>query len=226
MWSGDRSAFGAEGTGRIITTMIVWLLLGAIVNVAVAWGFGAPIRGITSAKVPPSLSQTELDRLWEQYGDPVVKRELNGWRDRGIVTSVLWFGNNMPVYGAIQLGGSCMDVLVVDSGFPFRCMSYSEVNAPFYLGFRNRGNRGVEWIRQATPLWPGFAINTVFYAGLLWLLFAAPFALRRRRRIKRGLCPKCAYPVGASDVCTECGAAVPLSLRGARERARVREPNV
>ena len=58
------------------------------------------------------------------------------------------------------------------------------------------------------PIWPGFAINTVFYAAVLWLLFAAPFALRRRRRIKRGLCPKCAYPVGTSDTCTECGAGV------------------
>ena len=58
------------------------------------------------------------------------------------------------------------------------------------------------------PIWPGFAINTVFYAVGLWGLFAAPFALRRWRRIKRGLCPKCAYPVGTSDVCTECGARV------------------
>ena len=55
------------------------------------------------------------------------------------------------------------------------------------------------------PLWPGFAINTLFYAAILWLLFAAPFALRRRRRIKRGLCPKCAYPVGTNARCTECG---------------------
>jgi hypothetical protein len=56
-----------------------------------------------------------------------------------------------------------------------------------------------------TMIWPGFAINSLFYAGILWLLFAAPFALRRRRRIKRGLCPACAYPVGDSEVCTECG---------------------
>jgi hypothetical protein len=59
------------------------------------------------------------------------------------------------------------------------------------------------------PLWPGFAINTLFYAAILWLLFAAPFALRRWRRIKRGLCPACAYPVGASDLCTECGNRIP-----------------
>ena len=55
------------------------------------------------------------------------------------------------------------------------------------------------------PIWPGFAINTLFYAAIVWGVFAAPFALRRRRRIKRGLCPKCAYPIGSSDVCTECG---------------------
>ena len=59
------------------------------------------------------------------------------------------------------------------------------------------------------PLWPGFAVNTVFYAAMLWLLFAAPFRFRRYRRIKRGLCPACAYPIGTSDVCTECGKPVP-----------------
>jgi len=70
--------------------------------------------------------------------------------------------------------------------------------------------------RQAThqlglplmPLWPGFAINMLFYAAILWGVFAAPFALRRRRRVKRGLCPACAYPIGDSPVCTECGRAV------------------
>lgn len=65
------------------------------------------------------------------------------------------------------------------------------------------------------PLWPGFAINTVFYAAILWLLFAAPSALQRRRRIKRGLCPKCAYPVGTNERCTECGAVVKPTRNGA-----------
>ncbi len=59
------------------------------------------------------------------------------------------------------------------------------------------------------PIWPGFAINTIFYAAILWMLFAAPMLARRKRRIKRGLCPACAYPVGTSAVCTECGEAVP-----------------
>ena len=58
------------------------------------------------------------------------------------------------------------------------------------------------------PLWPGFIINTLFYALLLWLLFFAPFAARRMLRRRRGLCEKCAYPLGVSPICTECGAAV------------------
>ncbi len=58
------------------------------------------------------------------------------------------------------------------------------------------------------PLWPGFAINTLFYAAILWLLIPGPFALRRFLRVRRGLCPKCAYPMGESAVCTECGGAL------------------
>jgi hypothetical protein len=55
------------------------------------------------------------------------------------------------------------------------------------------------------PLWPGFAINTIFYAAILLALFFAPGSVRRMIRRRRGLCPACAYPVGTSPVCTECG---------------------
>ncbi len=55
------------------------------------------------------------------------------------------------------------------------------------------------------PIWPGFALNTLFYAAIPWLLIPGPFALRRFLRVRRGLCPKCAYPMGGSAVCSECG---------------------
>ena len=54
------------------------------------------------------------------------------------------------------------------------------------------------------PVWPGFAVNTAFYAAVLWLPFG-PFALRRFIRRKRGQCLRCGYPMGMSSVCTECG---------------------
>jgi hypothetical protein len=59
------------------------------------------------------------------------------------------------------------------------------------------------------PIWPAFAANTVCYAGSLWLLISGPFVLRRFVRVKRGLCPTCAYPMGQAAVCTECGRPVP-----------------
>ena len=62
-------------------------------------------------------------------------------------------------------------------------------------------------------LWPGFALNTAFYAANLWLLVRGPFALRRFLRVRRGLCPKCAYPMGESAVCTECGRPLPSRIR-------------
>jgi hypothetical protein len=58
------------------------------------------------------------------------------------------------------------------------------------------------------PVFVGFVVNTVFYGSLLWLMICAPFAARRVHRRRRGMCATCAYPVGTSSVCTECGAAV------------------
>ncbi len=70
------------------------------------------------------------------------------------------------------------------------------------------------------PRWPGFAINTVFYAAVLWLLFAAPGKVRRIIRGRRGQCPACAYPVGTSEVCTECGCSVSFARHRSSETLR------
>ncbi len=61
------------------------------------------------------------------------------------------------------------------------------------------------------PLPLGFTINTLFYAALLFLPFATFTTLRRRRRIRRNLCPSCGYslagaiPTNNSITCPECG---------------------
>ena len=76
-------------------------------------------------------------------------------------------------------------------------------------------NTGKQWhTLPMKPLWPGFAFNTIFYAAMLWVVFFVPGIVKRRVRRRRGLCPACAYPVGTSDVCTECGAKLPLPREG------------
>ena len=64
---------------------------------------------------------------------------------------------------------------------------------------------GMPVVLPLRPIWPGFAVNSIFYAATLWLVFYVMLTLRRFIRRRRGLCPKCAYPVGESAVCTECG---------------------
>jgi hypothetical protein len=68
---------------------------------------------------------------------------------------------------------------------------------------------GKDRLLPLRPVWPGFAVNTLFYAAVIWLLICGPFVLCRFIRVRRGLCPKCAYPVGTSDQCSECGKALP-----------------
>ncbi len=70
---------------------------------------------------------------------------------------------------------------------------------------RDRTGRLLEFLPLG-PIWPGFAINTIFYAAILWLPFA-PFQLRRNLRVKHGLCIKCGYDLRGTEheVCPECG---------------------
>lgn len=60
------------------------------------------------------------------------------------------------------------------------------------------------------PLWPGFVANTLLYAGGAYGLLRLPRRFRAWTRRRRGLCPRCAYPIGTSPTCTECGA--PLAI--------------
>ncbi len=57
------------------------------------------------------------------------------------------------------------------------------------------------------PIWPGFAVNTLFYAAIVWLLALAPVTARRIVRRKRGRCIKCGYDLRSdfSRGCPECG---------------------
>ena len=57
------------------------------------------------------------------------------------------------------------------------------------------------------PIWSGFAINTIFYGAILWLLSLGPSATGRLIRRKRGRCIKCGYNLRGTSGggCPECG---------------------
>jgi len=86
------------------------------------------------------------------------------------------------------------------------------------IAFRSARSAFENAVLPVEVLWPGFAVNTLFYAAVLWMMFLAPFALRqmiRRRRGGRGQCVMCAYPIGTNQQCTECGAPHAVIPKGA-----------
>jgi len=58
------------------------------------------------------------------------------------------------------------------------------------------------------PIWVGLIINTLLFAVLAWMTRSASRILRGHIRVLRHRCPSCGYPVGVSEVCTECGGEV------------------
>jgi hypothetical protein len=229
----------------IIARACAFLVLGAIINVAVAWGSSLWVRFD--------------DARWQEFGTNLADRaagdffarefmfvgrshQIGGFR---IYTSFpTTIANQIPPTTAAQVAREWMPFILstrpakdqrhlqfIDArGLPWPSM-YCTIYRQWSIGQRTSsfdadhtaiilrnatGNPPGKWngvVLPCMPLWSGFGLNTLVYAVVLWGFFAAPFALRRRMRIRRGLCPACAYPVGESEMCTECGAQLPSHSR-------------
>lgn len=65
--------------------------------------------------------------------------------------------------------------------------------------------RALPWL----PIWPGLIINSIFWGVFAFVVVSILRWTRRTLRQRGNLCPACAYPIGASLVCTECGKVLP-----------------
>ena len=148
-------------------------------------------------ETPKSVSDAQFNSLlphWSEFtqGDPVVTQSQDPER-----LSLWHYSETAFGWPAHSLFYTCCSRTPKDR-------SVTSIELPVSLTqLLARNSFRSEFPRS--PIWPGFAINTIFYAAILWLLFFAPGAVRRTIRRKRGLCPACAYPIGTSPVCTECG---------------------
>lgn len=221
---------------RRIALLLMLLIAGTMVNVAVAWACAAwspqdrwtsdrPInvpaawpRYLAALGWPPPDSATAR----EGVGPGVTIVEVSGgdpdadWRPSG-------FGSDK----------TSVSLEVRGFGIPFRCLQWelhgiragSRAKTMADAAARAAGTRtgfDISGLTGATrtgairrlpvmPLWAGFLMNTLFYILMTVLLFGAPGTLRRLIRRRRGQCQACGYPIGASPVCTECGAAVSVA---------------
>ncbi len=185
---------------RRIFIVAIFLLAGAVVNVAVAWGcacfyysrwpLGASAQ--TRSLTVERAKEIAVDRFpgLETLDDPIEADGL-GWH-------------------AVILGVHDRGAWGVSCGWPFLALAGeeerfrpAEVETRWILYLSNK-----RFVVPLRPLWRGFAVNSIFYAALMWLPICGPFLVRSWVRVRRGLCPKCAYPMGESAVCTECGKAL------------------
>jgi len=205
---------------RFLRTILIFLLLGAILNVAVAWGcfavftfqtdYGQKLgdiewfvreggilpEGSNSQRYRPSIGHSNIVLTNYNYGTSYV-------------AEISWIG--LPMHSLY--GGVFYSDYLVETNTSSGPECFGSWELPYAIAGGNwMGLFSMHYYIPYRPIWLGFIFNTIFYAIPLWLLFPGRYMWRRRRRIQRGLCGQCGYIVsvnaglpGASPNCTECG---------------------
>ena len=189
-------------------TILLFVLLGAIVNVAVAWGiaqFAPRHLGLNGARLMTAL------KMRVNPGGSSGYARYESWSQRS-------FGSTIEVdvrdNGSLYITGDEHIIATLRIGWPCRCLSAraEELNDVWskrgpMVPLVARNDLALRPELPLCPVWPGFLVNTVFYALILFPLVQIPFVLRRLIRRRRGRCPRCAYDLrGEFDVgCPECG---------------------
>lgn len=242
-----RRAYNAP-VRRRIAIILVFLLLGAVVNVAVAWAIALTstlqVRTTADSFLGYSHGTLSSGHDWGLFangtrGSLMILMFIEPADRANLVEEIrvrLELGEGsqymqkpwaMSAVCIPEAGVDCAAGFAVAYGWPFLShiaafheASYDEASPGFgkfkVVGFsaivigEPRALISPPLSLPVAPIYSGLVINAAFYALLLWLLLTTPLAARRMLRRRRGLCEKCAYPIGVSAVCTECGKPVPL----------------
>ncbi len=226
---------------RIAIKLVVFLLLGAVVNVGVAWSSALWVdsmatprheRGITGPDHPrwrvfrtTSQSAMHIQSYATRKPYPrgqlpadATPEEIDTWL-RGeavrvpsdLVTAPYWSRtSDPPIETDYEAGGLWEEA----RGWPMRSLMWVWPRAEFDTPIRAlnlgdmQGPVGIPRALPLQPIWPGFAVNTLTYAAVLWLLYLASVVSLCFARRARGCCPRCGYDLGHAEheACPECGA--------------------
>ena len=247
---------------RHLFIAVIFLLAGAVVNVAVAWGCAVtadPDANIAALSVVERIDELAIADFWLVRKGAGVGVQRIAYTRTGLGTPTIWKPEVEVIQcdrrtgegeASLQDSRACPpwapwppeprpaireSVVHLAVGLPLKCLHATNPSVHFdrqlsqplqplqAIGSRLRQVAPASWkhalvppngpfagdVLPYYPIWPGLAVNTAFYATVLWLLICVSLALRRFIRMKRGLCPKCTYPMGESAVCTECGRELP-----------------
>jgi hypothetical protein len=184
--------------------IIAILLLGAVVNVAVAWScalwspLGQSYREVVAQErvLDEAGVSSDLDAVtWHRSGVGLDEFSIK-WHVPGEAHGVWVYRSGLPFRSLrcrMELDGDSSWTLIV----------WAEQDAPFVPPSRPP--------LPLMPLWLGFAANTGLNAALLLLFAFGPKWVRSFVRQRRGRCIACGYDLrGGSHVrCPECGLVLP-----------------
>ncbi len=210
---------------RWVLAILLFLLLGAVANVAVAWGCVLLANHVWSSEAmadpnpehaTPSAWRRSVPGSWPKA--PISERthERKWFR----VVQQSWHSED-PLWREAYKREGILDYYVLSEwriGVPAKALSYDShvhlareggpLSTTRLLEHAIPAPPGKQRLAfPAHPIWPGFAVNTLLYGTLFCVLTCLAIAVRRFLRLRRGLCPQCAYPMGESAVCSECGKA-------------------
>ena len=204
---------------RRLTKLVVFLILGAIVNVAVAWGSAA-------WSAPGNVKSLDFTSR------KIAEDEFEG------VSRLRVFGHtrvNHGTFSQLVVGKTAAQLAYIEwivpgdnysetrAGWPLRtlrCRNLAEIemggmisitintNTPnpieggIVLSQFSIGSPAQSWrALPYQPIWTGVVVNTIFYAATMWSLTLGPFTVRRTIRRRRGQCINCGYDLrGTSGV--------------------------
>lgn len=192
--------------------MMLFLVAGAVISlmVAAAAGFYStrPLASLTAAKAKAMQKimreANPTPPIWPAFGE-----RSWGVTVRGVHPADLTQQRTTGPYITVH----------VECGWPMRCITARSDYMPgvqggwqdrdHVLALAPRPGATGRWVTREMPLgilWPGLLMNSLFFACVVAVPFVVPRALIHRRRSKQNRCPRCGYPRGKSEVCTECGA--------------------
>jgi len=223
--------------------IVILLLLGAIVNVAVAWGCALyvdswtmearsrasayshshedwvdvsvaswiGVRQIvfshsrTALELPEEESEQHPSDLFPYWADLEQTKTEFLAADPSTVESQAVIEGRFLIAGGLPMNALWGDAFRTQWGWGFDGVRFN--CGMLDLGLENWHNTSVPRSAPLRPIWPGFAINTVFYAAILFALCFGYVQGRRIIRLRRGRCPKCAYDLRGEmeQGCSECG---------------------
>jgi len=211
--------------------ILICLILGAITTVAVAWACAAYARwsiNDLSAYYTPVRMWNDTQWVWIQ------EIRVFGLRQRGIAAEYSTFGGEkvgdeivgsigvvklnsikaLPDWSRLGIRSDNPNILANEeqgSGWPSlsMCCTLYEIgiNPPREIAQPSSGLHIFNRQLPLRPIWPGFLIDTIIYAAILFGVFLGFTSAKRFIRAKRGRCPRCGYDLRGqlAQGCPECG---------------------